>query len=312
MADGTSGAALRIGLAAENGEWHRDRLREALRARGVEPVLFSLADVAVVTGPDEPLRLPGFAGDLPDGLLLRTISGGTFEATTLRLGVLHALAAAGVTVWNSPLAIERCVDKSMTSLLICRAGVPTPQTFVVSTREAATAIVAAEATREHPLVLKPLFGSQGKGLRLVARAEELPAPEEVAGVYYLQRFVGRRGATWRDYRVFVCDGQAIAGMAREGDNWITNVHQGGRPHRWEVPDEARRLAVAAAGAVAVSYSGVDLIEDDTGRLLVLEVNSMPSWSGLQSVADIDIAAAIIDRFLAAVEASRLARLDAVR
>ena len=111
-------------------------------------------------------------------------------------------------------------------------------------------------------------------------------PEEVAGVYYLQRFVRRPSSIWRDYRIFVCDGEVVAGMVREGDSWITNVHQGGRPHPWAVPAEAARLAVAAAAAVDVDYSGVDLIEDAEGRLLVLEVNSMPSWSGLQTVTDV--------------------------
>ena len=39
-------------------------------------------------------------------------------------------------------------------------------------------------------MLKPLFGSQGRGLRLIRTADELPAPDEVAGVYYLQRYLG--------------------------------------------------------------------------------------------------------------------------
>jgi RimK family alpha-L-glutamate ligase len=294
----------RVGLAAENGSWHRDRLTKALRARGVEPILFSLADVAVVTDGGEPLRIPGFDGQLPDGVLLRTISGGTFEATTLRLGILHALVAASVVVWNSPSAIERCVDKSMTSLLISRCGLPTPDTFVVASRDAAAAIVVREASAQLPLVLKPLFGSQGKGLRLIHTPDDLPAIEEVSRVYYLQRFVPPTGAAWRDYRIFVSGSRVIAGMIREGDAWITNVHQGGRPHPWRMPKEACDIALAAARAVDVSYAGVDLIEEAPGRFLVLEINSMPSWSGLQSVTDIDIAATVVDGFLAAVEVSR--------
>ncbi|MDQ0467094.1 ATP-grasp domain-containing protein [Labrys wisconsinensis] len=301
---------LAIGLAAENGEWHRARLLAAFRARGVEPVLFSLADVAVVTGGGEPLRIPGFEGGLPDGVLLRTISGGTFEATTLRLGVLHALVAAGVVVWNSPVSIERSVDKSMTSLLVQRAGLPTPDTFVVSSREAAAAIVAREARPDAPLVLKPLFGSQGEGLCLIARAEDLPEPEAVSRVYYLQRFVPRIGGSWHDYRVFVCDGRVVAGMVREGQGWITNVHKGGRPHPWQVPATAAALALAAAQAVDVAYTGVDLIDDGAGGYLVLEVNSMPAWNGLQKVTDADIAAAIVDGFLKAVHAARGLQLAA--
>jgi len=309
MPDGRSGRPLRIGLAAENGEWHRDRLREAFLRRGIEPVLFSLAEVEVVTGHGEPLRLPGFADKLPDGLLLRTISGGSFEATTLRLGVLHALVSAGVTVWNDPRAIERCVDKSMTSLLVSRSGLPTPPTFVVSTREAAAALVERCASREAPMVLKPLFGSQGKGLQLIADAAALPSADMVAGVYYLQQFVRRPGAGWRDYRVFVCAGEVVAGMVREGKQWITNVHQGGRPHPWSVSREAARLALGAAAAVDVAYSGIDLVEDADGGLLLLEVNSMPSWSALQTVTERDIAMTIVDAFLRTVEDARSAKAD---
>jgi RimK family alpha-L-glutamate ligase len=292
---------MRIALAADNGNWHKARLLAALRAQGVEPVLFSLADVTVETGGGEPLRVP-------DGVLLRTIAGGTFEATTMRLGVLHALVSAGCVVWNSPVAIERSVDKAATSLLVARAGLPTPQTWVVSTRDAAAAVVEREAKAGAPLVLKPLFGSQGEGLALIERPEDLPEEEAVARVYYLQRYVPRRDGLWRDYRVFVCDGRAIAGMIREGDGWITNVHRGGRPLPWAMPPAAAALAEAAAAAVGVDYSGVDLVEDGEGGYAVLEVNSMPAWSGLQTVCETDIAASVVRGFLTALRAATRPRL----
>ena len=76
--------------------------------------------------------------------------------------------------------------------------------------------------------LKPLFGAQGKGLRLVASPDELPSAEEAAGVWYLQRYVGRQ-AGWHDYRVFVVAGRPVAAMARYGTGWITNVRQGAVP-----------------------------------------------------------------------------------
>jgi tetrahydromethanopterin:alpha-L-glutamate ligase len=295
---------MRIVLAAQNGEWHRAELLDAFRSLGVEPVLVSLAEISIETGSGEPLRVPGFPGSLPDGVFLRTISGGTFEATTMRLGVLHALVAAGVTVWNAPAAIERCVDKGMTSLLLARAGLPTPETFVVSSREAAVALVAREARAASPLVLKPLFGSQGEGLRLVRVPDDLPPEEEVARVYYLQRFVQPSRTAWRDYRILVCAGQAVAGMIREGDTWITNVHRGGRPLPWDVPPAASDLAVRAARAVTVDYAGVDLIDDGAGGFLVLEVNSMPAWSGLQGVTSKPIAETLVGGFLEAVRARK--------
>jgi ribosomal protein S6--L-glutamate ligase len=41
--------------------------------------------------------------------------------------------------------------------------------------------------------------------------------------------------------------------------------------------------------VGVGYCGVDLSEDGPRGLVVLEVNSMPAWQGLQGVAELDIA-----------------------
>jgi hypothetical protein len=57
--DGPQQHPLRIGLAADNGAWHRGRLLAALRALGAEPVLFSLAlaeggEVATVAGEGAP------------------------------------------------------------------------------------------------------------------------------------------------------------------------------------------------------------------------------------------------------------------
>ena len=60
------------------------------------------------------------------------------------------------------------------------------------------------------------------------------------------------------------------------------------------------LAFASLAAVDADYAGVDLIRAPDGRLLVLEVNSNPSWRGLQSVTQVDVADAIVEDFLAAV------------
>ena len=138
------------------------------------------------------LRLGRLRG-LPDGVLVRTVSAGSFEAVTRRLGVLHALQALGVPVWNDATAIERCVDKSMTTFLLGagRAAGAAELGRRGHRRRAARSSSANAAAG--PLVLKPLFGSQGRGLVLVRRPDDLPPPEAVGGVYYLQRFVGGAG-----------------------------------------------------------------------------------------------------------------------
>jgi len=237
------------------------------------------------------LTLPSLGSRLPDAVHVRTLSAGSFEAVTKRLGVLHALRELGVVVWNDARAIERCVDKSMTSFLLARAGLPTPPTWTMESLEVTRALVEREAPHG-PLVLKPLFGAQGKGLRLIHRPEDLPAPQEVAGVYYLQRFQPNGAQDFRDYRLFVLRGRVIAAMMRRASTWITNVKQGGQPFAVARDPAMECLAVAATQAVGAAIAGVDVLVGADGAPTVLEVNSMPAWSGLQKVSRRNIAKAI--------------------
>ncbi len=171
-----------------------------------------------------------------------------------------------------------------------------------------------------PLVLKPLFGAQGRGIRLIRSLSDLPPTEEVSDVYYLQHYVARAGPPFRDFRVFVCAGEAVAMMSRRGEDWITNVNRGAAPEQVSGHGEAElaRLAIAAAEAVGAEFAGVDIVPAADGSLFVLEVNSMPAWSGLQSVVAVNIADAIADALLkfltdraaTAVSAARPDRLAA--
>ena len=115
-------------------------------------------------------------------------------------------------------------------------------------------------------MLKPLFGAQGRGIRLIEKVDDLPLADEVADVYYLQRYVQRAGPPFRDFRVFVCAGQAVAMMSRRNGHWITNVNRGGKPEPVSTDSEAgmASLAVAAAAAVGADFAGVDILPDADG------------------------------------------------
>ncbi len=292
----------RIAIFVDRPDWHARRLAGAFAAREIETRFVSLGDCGIETGAIETgghagLVIPGFAAAAPDAVFVRCLPGGSFEQVTLRLGLLHALRAAGRVVCNDARAIECCVDKSMTSYLLERAGLPTPKTWVAQSLDQARAIVARWAGPNQPLVIKPLFGSQGRGLRLVERPEDLPSAEEADGVYYLQGYVrsGRDG--WQDQRILIAGGRAIGAMLRRGVSWITNAHQGAHCERCALDPRSAELAVAAGRAVGAHYAGVDIIRDSAGRPFVLEVNSMPAWSALQRVHELDITQAMVDALL---------------
>ncbi|CAO3427077.1 RimK family alpha-L-glutamate ligase [Azospirillum endophyticum] len=290
-----------VALFTDGLDWHAARLERAIMRRGVECRRVPLNACGFAVGRTETgLLLPGFGDGLPSGAFVRVVGQGSFEQVTLRLGVLHALDRLGVPVYNTARAIERCVDKSTTSFLLAHAGLPTPPSVAVQSAEMARATIEASPDS----VLKPLFGAQGRGLRRLSRPDEVPEPEAVAGVYYLQPFVPpRRTGEWRDCRVFVVGGIAVAAMIRHGRSWITNVHQGARCEPLMPHGSVADLAVRAAAAVGADYAGVDLIADPDGgdRWLVLEVNSMPAWQGLQSVSKIDIADTLAADFLRQIE-----------
>jgi tetrahydromethanopterin:alpha-L-glutamate ligase len=288
-----------VGLVVDHMDWHARALSRALTALGATSAPIRLTACGFATLSATGIAIDGFGAGPPDAILVRSMSGGSFEAVTLRLGILHAARELGVMVWNDARAIERCVDKSMTSFLLARAGIATPPTWAIESREAAAAIVVREAV-DGPLVLKPLFGSQGRGLRLIRTPNDLPEPAVVNGVYYLQGFVGVERDGFRDFRLLVSRGRVIAAMARHSTHWITNVKRGARPVAVVANDEMRELAVRAAAAVGAAFAGVDVLYDTDGRPTVLEVNSMPAWSGLQKVTPFSIAAALAGDVIAAM------------
>jgi RimK family alpha-L-glutamate ligase len=301
---------LTVAIMTDETGWHTRQLQAALRARGCLGRCVDLADCRIdTTASRHGLVLPGFGHALPDAALVRGIAGGSFEQVTKRLGVLHALRELGVPVYNDARAIERSVDKSMTSLLLHAADVPTPPTWVTESMAQAQRIVMRESAAGHALVVKPLFGSQGQGLRLAGRVdgEHRPLPrlgKAYGRLAYLQRYLPPATKPGYDWRVLVVGGRAVTGMRRVSAHWIHNVARGARCEPASLTPELIAPAEAAARALQMDYAGVDLMPSapaqvDRGRsaIQVLEVNGIAAWQGLQRVTAFNIARAIVDDLL---------------
>jgi len=291
----------RIAIMTDEVGWHTRQLQAALRARGASGRCVDLADCHIdTTQAWHGLVIPGFGRGLPDAALVRGIAGGSFEQVTKRLGVLHALRELGVPVYNDARAIERSVDKSMTSLLLHAAGVAMPATWATESSAEARRISVREGAAGRALVLKPLFGSQGKGLQLVGDVAGVhhPVPDlkDYGALAYLQRFVPATTDPGFDWRVLVIGGRAVTAMRRVSAGWIHNVAQGARCERAELTPALAVLAERAAAALAMDYAGVDMIPSMDG-IQVLEVNGVAAWHGLQRVTGFNIARAIVDDLL---------------
>jgi tetrahydromethanopterin:alpha-L-glutamate ligase len=302
-----SGARLRVAIMTDEVGWHTTRLQQALRARGCAGRCVDLAACRFDTSwAWHGLVIPGFGRDVPDAALVRGIAGGTFEQVTARLGILHALRELGVPVYNDARAIERSVDKSMTSFLLHLAGIPTPAAWAGESVAAARHVALRAYNGDGSVVLKPLFGSQGNGLRRLGKVDgahtELPDLADYGGYAYVQRFIESDRHPGFDWRVLVIGGKAVTAMRRVSEHWIHNVAQGARcepaPLTGETA-EAAEIATQATAALGLDYAGVDLPPAPRAGTppQVIEVNGVAAWRGLQSVTSFDIAARLVDDLL---------------
>ncbi len=288
----------RIAIFTDDPGWHGKQLRLAFANRGYSSEYVSLTECEFSLGCSSlPIFIPGFESSLPDAVFVRGVPGGSLQEVVLYLDILHALKAMGIPVYNNGKAIERSVDKGMTSFLLDNAGLNTPVTWVLKDRSKAVAIAEHELKLGNQLISKPLFGSQGEGVRRIEKMTDLFWLTSSGGVYYLQKFVDCEGHGFSDIRVFVIAGKAIAAMKRCGKSWLNNVARGATCEKIELNSDLAQLAIDATNALAMDYAGVDVIKDLAGNYSIIEVNSIPAWKGLESVCEVDVAGLLVDDLL---------------
>ncbi len=288
----------RIAIFTDDPGWHGKQLKLAFARRGYCCDYVSLTQCRFVIEQGKlPVYIPGFEQTLPEAVFVRGVPGGSLEEVVLYLDFLHALKTMGIPVYNDGHAVERSVDKAMTSFLLHQSGLPTPMTWVLRDREEALNIAQVELMQGNLLISKPLFGSQGEGIRRIEKMTDLIWLTSSHGVYYLQRFVHCDGIGFSDHRVFVINGIAVAAMRRRGSFWLNNVARGATCELIELEPEMVELAVKATEVLAMDYAGVDIIRDRKGNCTVIEVNSIPAWKGLESVCDINVAELMVDDLL---------------
>jgi len=292
------GKALRIGIitAYYQEDWHSQQFVMAAKRHGE----------AVVIRPDMLGARLGRSGVTLESsdLNLQDIDGfvlargfGEHGNSDFLVPVYQLLERSGRILVNSIDAVLIAIDKFETSYRLQQAGIPTPQVVVVQDVEMGRSVLREWGR----LVAKPLFGSLGLGVELLYDTPDghaaLPVLLERFGAIYLQEYVPTPG---RDIRAFVVGPRvsaAIYRMATPG-NWRTNIHQGAQAEPCQLNDATANMAVAAARAVGLDYTGVDILEGPDGPM-VIEVNGNPLWQGILqatgcNMAD-DIMAWVVER-----------------
>lgn len=266
--------------------WHVRDLTRAAGELGFETTLLDFRALASGVG-HGPNSLENF-----DAILVRTMPHGSLEQVVFRMDLLHLAEAKGIPVLNPPRSLEVCIDKFLCSARLERAGLPVPRT--VACQDADSAMKAFHELGGD-VVVKPLFGSEGRGMLRVHDAElawrTFRTLERLEAVLYVQEFIRHPG--W-DLRLFVLGGEVLAAMKRTGEgDWRTNVAQGAKAEAYAPSLREHELALQATTAVGAVAAGVDLLHGPDGQVYVIEVNAVPGWRTLAPTTGIDVAGRLI-------------------
>lgn len=286
-----------IAIFTDDPGWHGQQLKQILVKRGYFPQFTRLQDCHFDLSADNVrIQMPGFSG-LPKAAFVRGVPGGSLEQVVYYLDVLHGLEHLGVPVFNNTRALERSVDKGMTSFLLKSQNIPTPNSIFSSDLHYINNKIHEFLDCGKEVVVKPIFGSQGKGVQRIRSKADYIDHTFMHGVMYVQEYVDAGLSVGVDYRVFIVNGEIIASMKRTGESWITNVAQGGQVEAVQLDKQVEQMALDAVEATGLNYSGVDLIRDKHDQFWVTEVNSVPAWKGLQKTTSVNLSESIVDGFL---------------
>ena len=278
-------------LAAPDSWYLRDLVRAAGDRHEIIPAAFSEVEARLTSD-----SLEVFSGEHRlhdfDAVIVRTMPPGSLEQVVFRMDCLGRYEATGGVVINPARAVEAAVDKFLTSAKLQAAGITTPRTYVCQTADQA---MAAFDSLGGNVVVKPLFGSEGRGITLLndealaLRAFKMLS--QLGAVLYVQEFIEHEGF---DLRLMLIGDRVLAMRRRNPLDWRTNVSRGATTEAFEPTAEMIAIARQAADSVGAPLAGVDLLPRRDGTLYCIEVNAVPGWKALAKAHNTDVARLVLD------------------
>ncbi|MCP3963871.1 MAG: GAK system ATP-grasp enzyme [bacterium] len=289
----------RVGIVGIPGKWSTETLADEVEARTGFRLVVDMSGVALDLGSR---RLLFGAHDLSglDGLMVKKISAEYSPNTLDRLEMLRVAENAGVRVFSRAERVLRLVDRLSCTVTLRNAGIPMPETLI--TEDLGAAMAAVE--RFGAAVLKPLFSTKARGMRVVHAAEdELEAAirdfQRENPMMYIQRRVDLPG---RDLGMVFLAGEYLGTYARvqRTDAWNTTTRSGGRYESHEPSGEIIDLARRAQAPFGLDFTTVDVAET-AGGPIVFEVSAFGGFRGAKEGIGINAAARYVEHALKELE-----------
>ena len=282
-----------VALLGNRGSWYTAELERATIANGHRFSRIDFPSLVASIGMANPLlSVEGLDLSRVDAVIVRTMPPGSLEQVVFRMDALMRLEAEGVAILNHPKAIECAVDKYLTTARLASTGLTVPATVVCEDSDSA---LEAFEQLGGDVVVKPIFGSEGRGILRVSDPDlalrTFRTLDRIDAVLYLQQFIEHDGA---DIRVLILGNRILGSIRRSSDNdFRTNVSRNGRAEQHSLSDDEAQTALKAASVVGAEFAGVDLMYDRAGTCYVIEVNAVPGWRAFSKVTGCDVADEVI-------------------
>jgi len=189
--------------------------------------------------------------------------------SSTRLAMVYAglLHQAGARIVNPVPAVAVMKDKFAATGALLPAGVPLPRTWMADSPSQ-----LRDALAEGPLVVKPYFGSQGRGVHIVHTQAELDAIPDDFGITFAQSYHASDGRDHKIYRI----GDDVFGVRRV---WPAKTYADKLGEPFEVDGDLRTITMRCGDAFGVDLYGLDIIMSGETPWVV-DINSFPGFKGV--------------------------------
>lgn len=178
----------------------------------------------------------------------------------------------GVATINRRAAVAAVHDKAAMAVVLAGAGVPMPKTFLGPAGDLASRIPRTA----YPVILKPAFGDNCRGLRIVDTPGELMTLEWPEPLMLAQEFLPGDG---RDLKLYVI-GRRVWAVRKPSP--LGSHDEPSEPV--ECTSAMHSLACRCGELFGLDLYGVDCLETPAGAV-VLEVNEFPNYTGVPDAGD---------------------------
>jgi ribosomal protein S6--L-glutamate ligase len=186
------------------------------------------------------------------------------------LALVSQLETRGVQTINRSDAIRSVLNKASMGVALQKAGVPTAATYY----EPAQVLARRLSRGAYPLILKPVFGDNARGLRIVSSAEDLAALDWPEPLALAQTYLVNDGYDLKLY----CIGDDVWAVRKPSP---LSIHQILDKQAQPVPitPQLKQLAQRCGALFGLEFYGVDCILTPSGPV-VIEVNDFPNYTGI--------------------------------